>query len=127
MTTGTNWPAGIGWFAVKVGIGSRSVGSCLKMLVDLVASLRSLARNQPFCTNVSLPSALTSLTVARRSTSGVDDSTHRWTAPAPIAARLPVSGADTYATAEPAGFCSHFHSHSDALPQRPPPPVLGPK
>src|ERR1700756_2436083 len=120
MTTGTNLPAGIGTFLVNVGIGSSSVGSCLKMFFDVVARLRSLARNQPFWTKVSLPSALTSLTVARRSTSGVDDSTHRWTAPAPIAARLPVSGGDTNDTAEPAGFCSHFQSHSAASPQRPP-------
>ena len=43
------------------------------MLLELVASLRSLARSQPFWTNVSLPSGRTSLTVAWRSTSGVED------------------------------------------------------
>src|SRR5947209_19740816 len=124
MTIGTNLPAGIGTFLVKVGIGSSSVGSCLKMLFDLVASLRSLARIQPSWTNVSLPSGPTSLTVAWRSTSGVDDSTHRWIAPAPTATPLAVSGADTKDTAEPGGDCSQFHSHWDALPHSPPSPVL---
>ena len=38
-----------------------------------------------------------------------------------------VSGADTYETALPAGCCCQFHCHCDALPQRPPPPVLLPK
>src|SRR5437660_8000266 len=110
--------------ARNVGIGSSSVGLCLKMLFELVASLRSLARSQPFWTNVSLPSGRTSLTVAWMSTSGVDDLTQRWTAPAPTAVRSLVSGADTYDTAEPAGGWAQFHSHSDALPQRPPVPVL---
>src|SRR5438105_12976771 len=119
MTIGTNLPAGIATFLVKEKIGSSSVGSCLNMLFDEVVNLRRLARIQPFWTNVSLPSGLTSLTVAWRSTSGVDDLTHRWTAPAPIAARLPVSGADTQDTAEPAGLCSHFPSHRDASLQRP--------
>src|SRR5438552_18204035 len=97
MTTGANLPAGMGdtLDSRNVGIGSSSVGSCWKMLLEVVASLRSLARIQPFCTNVSLPSGRTSLTVAWRSTSGVDDLTHRWTAPAPMAVVLVVSGADT--------------------------------
>ncbi len=43
----------------------------------LVESLRSLARSHPFWTNVSLPSGRTSLTVAWRSTSGVDERSHR--------------------------------------------------
>ena len=55
------------------------------MFCLLVASLRSLARIQPFCTNVSLPSGRTSLIVACRSTSGVEDLTQRWTAPPPTA------------------------------------------
>src|SRR5438270_5909729 len=126
MTTGTNSFAGIGCTseASIVGIGWSSVGFCLKMLLEPVASVRSLPRIQPFWTNVSLPSGLTSLTVAWKSTSGVDDLTHRCTAPPPIAVVFVVSGADTYETAEPAGGCTQFHSHSDALPQRPPPPVL---
>src|SRR5207248_3067154 len=97
MTTGTNWSAGIGSMsdASIVGIGWSSVGLCLKMLLAVVASLRSLARIQPFWTNVSLPSGRTSLTVAWRSTSGVDDLTQRWTAPAPTVVVLVVSGADT--------------------------------
>ena len=87
IVTGTNSPAGIGCTsdASIVGIGSSAVGSCANMLFEVVASLRSLARIQPFWTNVSLPSGRTSLTVACRSTSGVDDLTQRLTAPAPIA------------------------------------------
>jgi hypothetical protein len=65
------------------------------MLFELVASLRSLARIQPVCTNVSLPSGRTSLTVAWRSTSEVDDLTQSWTAPPPMAVMLLVSGAET--------------------------------
>ena len=65
------------------------------MLFAFVASLRSLARSQPFWTKVSLPSGRTSLTVAWKSTFGVEDLTHRWTAPPPIAVVLAVSGADT--------------------------------
>src|SRR5919108_597961 len=125
MTILANPLAGMGRtsLASMVGIGSSSVGVCLKMLFDFLASLRSLARIQPPCTNVSLPSALTSLIVACRSTSGVDDLTHRWMAPAPTAVVSLVSGAETYDTAEPAWGCVQFHCHCDALPQRPPPPV----
>src|SRR4029077_4436154 len=87
ITTGTNSFAGIAFTsdARKVGIGCSSVGLCLKMLLELVGGLLSLAPLQPLWTNVSLPSGRTSLTVARRSTSGVDDLTHRWTAPPPMA------------------------------------------
>src|SRR4029077_20680365 len=99
MTTGTNWPAGIGFGLLNVGIGSSSVGSCLRMLLDVFASVRSLARSQPSWTNDSFPSGRTSLTVACRSTSGVEDSTRRWTAPAPTAVASLVSGAETYDTA----------------------------
>ncbi len=66
---------------MNVGIGSIVVGACLRMLFDVVASLRSLARSQPFWTNVSWPVGLISLIVAWRSTSGVDDFTHAVTAP----------------------------------------------
>src|SRR5262249_58090935 len=97
------------------------------MLFELVESLRSLARSQPFCTNVSLPSGRTSLTVACRSTSGVEDFTHRCTAPPPITVVLAASGAETYDTAAPAGGWTQFHSHCEALPHSPPPPVFGPK
>src|SRR5579863_7085961 len=90
------------------------------MLLLVVASFRSSARNQPFCTNVSSPSGRTSLTVAWRSTSGVEERTHRCTAPAPTTVVLAVSGAETYETAVPAGFCCQFHCHCDAFPQRPP-------
>jgi hypothetical protein len=34
------------------------------MLSVVVETLRSLARSHPFCTNASLPSGLTSLTIA---------------------------------------------------------------
>src|SRR6202007_70631 len=52
MTPGTNSFSGIGCRsdASLVGIGSSSVGVCLKMLFASVASLRSLARIQPFWT-----------------------------------------------------------------------------
>src|ERR1700683_935766 len=97
MTTGTNWPAGIGstsdWR--YVGIGWSRVGCWSNMFSEVVASLRSLARSHPFWTNVSLPSGRTSLIVAWKSTSGGADSTHRWTAPAPITVVFAVSGADT--------------------------------
>src|ERR1700736_5635402 len=97
MTTGTYSFAGMGCTsdAANVGIGCSNVGCCLNMFVEVVASLRSLARIHPFCTNVSLPSGRTSLTVAWRSTSGVDDLTQRWTAPPPMAVALAVSGDDT--------------------------------
>ena len=64
------------------------VGSCSNMFSEVVASLRSLARIQPFWTKVSLPSGRTSLTVAWRSTSGVDDFTQRLTAPAADCGRV---------------------------------------
>src|SRR3954462_12070280 len=104
-----------------LGTGSSNVlGVCITLLV-VVDSLRSLARRKPFCTNVSLPSALTSLTVASRSTSGVDDLTHRCTEPAPTTVVVAFSGSETYETAVPAGLGFQFHSHCEALPHRPPP------
>src|SRR5437763_16709687 len=112
--------------SVNVGIGSSAVLGCLNMLFDVVASLRSLARSQPFCTNVSFPSGRTSLIVACRSTSGVDDCTQRSTAPPPMVMVSAVSGAEAYETAVPDGFCCQFHSHRDALPHNPPVPVLVP-
>jgi hypothetical protein len=79
MATSTKLPAGMGWASAarKVGIGSSSVLACLNMLLVPVESSRSLARIQPFWTNVSFPSGRTSLIVAWRSTSGVEDCTHR--------------------------------------------------
>ena len=71
------------------------MGVSLNMFSEVVASLRSLARIQPFWTKVSLPSGRTSLTVAWRSTSGVDDFTQRLTAPPPITVVSLLSGADT--------------------------------
>src|SRR5450432_1740075 len=115
MTTLTNCPAGIGDASavVNVGIGSSAVLFCLNMLSELVESLRSLARIQPFWTNVSLPSGRTSLIVACRSTSGVDDRTQRSTAPLPTTVVFAVSGAETYETAVPDGLCCQFHCHWD--------------
>src|ERR1051325_859860 len=112
--------------ARNVGMGSSAVLGRLKMLFDVVDSFRSLARIQPFCTNVSLPSGRTSLIVACRSTSGVDDRTHTVTAPLPTTVVLAVSGDVTYDTALPAGYCCQFQLHCDALPQRPPGPALLP-
>src|SRR5512142_741203 len=106
--------------AVNVGTGSRAVLGRLNMLFESVDSLRSLARNQPFWTNVSFPSGPTSLIVAWRSTSGVDDRTHRSTAPLPTTVVFAVSGAVTYETAVPDGDCCQFHCHCDALPHSPP-------
>src|SRR5437763_13203297 len=94
--------------ASSLGIGSSSVLFCLNRLFDPVESLRSLARIQPSCTNVSLPSGLTSEMVAWRSTFGVGALTHRCTAPAPITVVLLASGALTYDTAVPAGFWRHW-------------------
>src|SRR6478609_7421800 len=110
--------------AVKVGIGSSAVLGRLNMFFEFVESLRSLARIQPFWTKVSLPSGPTSLIVAIRSTSGVDDCTQRFTAPLPMTVVFAVSGAETYETAVPDGFCCQFHSHWDALPHSPPVPVF---
>src|SRR4051794_37923361 len=112
--------------SVNVGTGSSAVLFRLNMLSELVESLRSLARSHPFWTNVSLPSARTSLIVACRSTSGVDDLTHRSTAPLPTTVVSAARGAETYETAVPDGFCSQLQSHSDALPHNPPVPVLVP-
>src|SRR4051812_27507278 len=128
MTTFTNCPAGMGdaSAAVNVGIGSSAVLNRLNMLFASVESLRSLARIQPFWTNVSFPSGRTSLIVASRSTSGVDDRTQRFTAPLPTTVVFPASGAERYETAVPDGLCSHFQSHCDALPHSPPVPVLVP-
>src|SRR5438876_4342264 len=110
--------------AVKLGIGSSVVLSRLNMLFESVESLRSLARIQPFCTNVSFPSGRTSLIVASRSTSGADERTQRFTDPLPITVLLPANGCVTYETAVPDGFCCQFHCHCDALPHNPPVPVL---
>src|SRR3954454_13655677 len=121
MTTSANCPWGIGATSESssLGIGSSRVLFCLNRLLLSVDSVRSLARIHPFCTNVSLPSGRTSLIVACRSTSGVDDFRHTCTAPPPIAVAFPVSGADTYETPLPSGGCCQFHSHFEALLHRP--------
>src|SRR6478735_2247557 len=113
--------------AVKVGTGSSVVLGRLNMLFESVESLRSLPRSQPFWTKTSFPSGRTSLIVACRSTSGVDERTQSETAPLPTTVVSPVSGAETYETAVPDGCCCQFHDHCDALPHNPPVPVLTPK
>src|SRR5579871_578000 len=110
--------------ASMLGIGSRGVLSWWSTLLVPVDSLRSLARIQPSCTKVSLPLASTSLTVACRSTSGVEERTHRSTAPPPMTVVFADRGALRKETAEPAGFGCQFHCHCEALPHSPPPPVL---
>src|SRR3954447_22163186 len=107
-----------------LGTGSNVELGCAKTVCDPVASLRSLARRYPFCTNVSCPSGVTSLIVACRSTSGVEDFTQRYSAPAPTTAVSDASGGERYDAAVPAGFCFHCQSHCDALPHSPPVPVL---
>src|SRR5438876_4132289 len=113
MTTFTNCPAGIGDAsdARNEGIGSSAVLVRLNMLSDVVESLRSLARIQPFCTNVSLPSGRTSLIVACRSTSGVDDRTQMSTAPEPMTVVFVPNGAERYDTEAPDGYCCQLQSH----------------
>src|SRR4051812_45781751 len=73
------------------------------------SSLRSLARNQPPCTNVSLPSGLTSLIVAWRSTLGLDERIQTCAAPAPSTVVFALSGLVRYDTALPAGGGSHLY------------------
>src|SRR6476660_237194 len=128
MTTLTNCPAGMGAASavVKVGTGSCAELKRLNMLFASVESFRSLARSQPFWTNVSFPSGRTSLIVASRSTSGLVDRTQRLTAPLPMTVVFAVSGDETYETAVPDGLCCHLQSHCDALPHSPPVPVLVP-
>src|SRR5690348_3884915 len=106
--------------------GSSSLPRCASRLLVPVSSLRSLARSQPFWTKVSLPSGRTSLTVAWRSTLGVDERTHSRTAPAPTTVVSCASGADTYETAVPAGFCAQRQSQSGAFDHRPPVLVFEP-
>src|SRR3954451_14530296 len=109
--------------ASMVGMGCSSVLGCSNMLTALEASLRSLPRSHPLCTNVSWP-LRTSLTVACRSTSGVDERTHSCTDPAPTVVTSWTRGAERYETAVPSLFCCQFQLHWDALPHRPPVPVL---
>src|SRR3954469_3409067 len=73
------------------------------------SSLRSLPRSQPPCTNVSLPSGRTSVTVACRATIGFEGRTQTRTAPPPIAVVFSLSGLVRYDTPLPAGGCSHLY------------------
>src|SRR4051812_42459031 len=72
------------------------------------SSLRSLPRTQPPCTNVSLPSGLTSLIVACRSAFGREERTQRRRAPAPTTVVLALNGLVEYDTALPAGLGTHL-------------------
>src|SRR4051812_15636980 len=85
------------------------------------SSLRSSARSQPPCTNVSLPSGRTSVTVAWRSTFGLEERTHACTAPAPITLVSAPSGSLRYADALPAGGASHLYG--GVAVHRPPSPA----
>src|SRR4051812_29456687 len=89
------------------------------------SSLRALPRSQPPCTNVSLPSGLTSLIVAWKSTFGLFVRTNSFTLPAPITVVFELSGAVTYETALPAGFCVQLYG--GVAVQRPlVPPAVSP-
>src|SRR5438477_10450421 len=89
--------------ARSLGIGSSNVLFCLNRLLVPVASLRSLARSHPFWTKVSLPSGLTSVIVAWRSTFGLDERTHRLILPAPTTVVLLASRLVRYEIALPGG------------------------
>src|SRR4051812_1125950 len=104
--------------ARRLNTGSSGVDFC-------ASSLRSSARSQPPCTNVSLPSGRTSLTVACRSTFGFDDFTHTFTAPAPSTVTLSFKGAVTYEAALPAGGGSHLYG-GVAVQSPPSPPAVSP-
>src|SRR5215204_2809733 len=99
MVTFTYWSGGIGDTSDSLRL---STGSSRVLLSG--SSLRSLPRTQPLCTYVSLPSGLTSVTVAWRSTFGADERTHASTAPAPMAVVLLLRGLVRYETAVPGGF-----------------------
>src|SRR3954465_13208221 len=94
MTTWTNRLRGKGETsrALRLRVGSSSV-------LFRRSSLRSLPRSQPPCTNVSLPSGLTSVIVAWRSTFERVERSQARTAPAPMTVVLPRKGLVTYETA----------------------------
>src|SRR3954447_5363932 len=86
----------------------------------LASSLRSFARSQPPCTNVSLPSGLTSLIVTCRSTLRFEARIHARSAPAPITVVLALSGLVRYEALVPGGGLSHLYGgvavHRPSLP-----------
>src|ERR671915_2085934 len=98
MVTSTYWSGGIGDTSdsLRLRTGSSSV-------LLSASSLRLLPRTQPLCTYVSLPSGLTSVTVAWRSTFGADERTQACTAPAPITVVSLLSGLVRCDTALPGG------------------------
>src|SRR5262245_36977344 len=80
-----------------------------------------LARSQPFCTKVSIPSGRTSDTVTWRSASGTDARIHACNAPAPTTAVSARSGTVVYTPAVPAGGgCQRYVG---VARHRPPAPV----
>src|SRR3954471_6892667 len=122
---------GIGALTYRLGdSGDRSpfrrLSTGSSAVLFFASSLRSLPRNQPPCTNVSLPSGRTSVIVAWRSTVGFDARTQTCTAPAPITVVFALSGLDTYETALPAGGCSHLYG-GVAVPRAPSPPAVSPE
>src|SRR3954469_1836420 len=112
----------------SVGIGEMSSARRLSAGSSGVldgSSLRALPRSQPPCTNVSLPSGLTSLIVAWKSTFGLFVRTNSFTLPAPTTVVFELSGAVTYETALPAGFCVQLYG--GVAVQRPlVPPAVSP-
>src|SRR3954451_2378323 len=94
-------------------------------LLFRASSLRSLARSQPPCTKVCLPSGRTSLTVTCRSTLGLEERIQAFTAPAPITVVLASSGLVRYDKAPPAGLCVHLYG-GVAVHSPPSPPAVSP-
>src|ERR671937_2871151 len=103
MVTSTYFFDGSGDTSASLRLRTGSSGVLLA-----ASSLRSVPRTQPPCTKVSLPSGLTTLIVAWRSTFGDDERTQTFTAPAPIAVVLALSGLVRYDTALPAGGWAHW-------------------
>src|SRR3954447_13602809 len=103
MTTWTNRLRGKGETsrALRLRVGASSV-------LFRRSSLRSLPRTQPPCTNVSLPSGLTSVIVACRSAFGREDRTQTRRAPAPTTVVSALNGLVEYDTALPAGVGTHL-------------------
>src|SRR4051794_3184115 len=100
---------------------SRRLSTGSSAVLFAASSLRALPRTHPFCTKVSLPSGLTSVIVACRSTLGAEERTQALTAPAPITRVSAGGGSLREGTALAGGLCSH--SYSGVAVQRPPSPA----
>src|SRR3954451_3717192 len=103
----------------------RRLRTASSFLLFLRSSLRSFARSQPDCTNVSLPSGRTSVIVACKSTLRLEERTHARTAPAPSTTVSPFSGGLVYETAVPFGFGAHLYG-GVAVHSPPSPPAVSP-